>query len=150
MGKYHQGFFIPKNPKKYIGDASNIIYRSSWEFKFLMECDNNPDILEWSSEEIAIPYRSPLDKQIHHYFPDNFIKTKQINGSIKKQIVEIKPHAQTLEPVKGKKKTKKYIREVTTYLVNQAKWEAAKSWCADRGYDFVILTEKQLFPKQPK
>ena len=100
--------------------------------------------LEWGSEEIALPYRSPLDNRIHRYFPDFYIKVKEKTGQIKKYIIEIKPQRQTIEPQIKQRKTKQYIYEVTEWAKNQAKWEAAKQFCEDRGYEFKILTEKEL------
>lgn len=139
-----QGRYKPSNPQKYKGDVRNIIYRSSFERKFLYYCDMNENILEYSSEEIVIPYRSPLDNKIHRYFPDFYIKQKDNNGIIKKYIIEIKPYKQTIEPVVRKRKTKSYLYEVFEYTKNQAKWDAAKEWCLDHGYEFKILTEKEL------
>jgi hypothetical protein len=143
----YSGRWYPQNPGKYQGDVNNIVYRSLWERTFFTWCDTTPEVLEWSSEEIIIPYRSPLDKKLHRYFPDVFLKVKQADGSIKSKIVEIKPAAQCVEPVKpkGKRTSKKYIREVTTYLVNQAKWNAAKEVCRDKGWDFETITEHQLY-----
>jgi hypothetical protein len=146
----YKGKWFPKNPSKYTGDVNNIIFRSLWERHFFEWCDNTVDVLEWSSEEITIRYISPLDRLYHRYFPDVFMKVKQSDGSVKCRLVEIKPAKECIEPVrpKGKRTTKKYIREVTTYLVNQAKWNAAKEVCKDRGWDFVTLTEHELFPKK--
>lgn len=107
-------------------------------------CDLNENILEWGSEEIALPYRSPLDNRIHRYFPDFYIKVREKGGKIKKYIIEIKPLKQTVEPIVQKRKTKQYIYEVTEWARNQAKWQAAKEFCDDRGYEFKIITEKEL------
>ena len=90
----YRGRYIPSKPKKYKGDSSNIIYRSLWERKFMVYCDRNDNILEWGSEEIIIPYRSPLDGRIHRYFPDFYVKVKQKDGSVKKMLIEVKPKAQ--------------------------------------------------------
>jgi hypothetical protein len=143
-----KGFFKPKHPEKYKGDPTNIIYRSSYELKFMLYLDSHPEIIEWSSEELAIPYRSPIDNRIHRYFVD-FIITKISNGKKETVAVEIKPSYQTKEPTKGKSKrvTKKYINEVKTWGVNQAKWKAAREYCADRKWSFTILTELELFNK---
>lgn len=141
----YKGKYQPSFPKKYKGDPTNIVYRSLWERTFMKYCDTNENILEWFSEEIAVPYRSPIDNKIHRYFPDFYIKVKESNGSIKKYIIEIKPKKQTLEPIPQKRKTKGYIYEVYEYAKNQAKWNAAKEWCADRGYEFKVLTEDNLF-----
>jgi len=110
----------------------------------MVYCDKNENILEWGSEEIVVPYRSPVDNRYHRYFPDFYIKYKDNNGKIKKSIIEIKPYKQCIEPKVQKRKTKGYIYEVMEYAKNQAKWEAAKEWCLDRGYEFKVLTENEL------
>ena len=141
----YKGKYQPSHPKKYRGDSSNIIYRSLWERKFMVYCDMNENILEWGSEEIVVPYRSPIDNRYHRYFPDFYIKYKDKGGKIKKSLIEIKPFKQTMEPKVQKRKTKGYIYEVVEYAKNQAKWEAAREWCLDRGYEFKVLTENELF-----
>ena len=140
----YKGKFRPSVPKKYKGDYTNIIYRSLWELKFMKYCDSNKNILEWGSEEVFLPYRSPLDNKIHRYFPDFYIKVKENTGKIKKYIIEVKPKKQCIEPKPQKKKTKGYIYEVREYEKNQAKWKAAKNYCLDRGLEFKILTEDEL------
>ena len=100
--------------------------------------------LEWGSEEIALPYRSPLDNKVHRYFPDFYIKVRESNNKIKKYIIEVKPEKQTIEPKVKKRKTKGYIYEVREYVKNQAKWKAAKEFCKDRLWEFKIITEKEL------
>jgi hypothetical protein len=142
--KTYQGYFKPKNPSKYKGDPTNIVYRSSWELKLMMYLDNHSDVINWGSEEIIIPYRSPIDNKIHRYFPD-FIVTK-INKSGKKEtvLIEVKPLSQTKPPKIQEKVTKKYITEVTNWGINEAKWKAADEYCKDRGWAFHIFTEKEL------
>ena len=140
----YKGKYQPAFPKKYKGDPQNIVYRSLWERTFMKYCDTNENILEWFSEEIAVPYRSPIDNKIHRYFPDFYIKVKESNGLIKKYLIEIKPKKQTVEPIPQKRKTKGYIYEVYEYAKNQAKWKAAEEFCKDRGYEFKILTEQDL------
>lgn len=140
----YKGKYQPSFPEKYRGNPSNIIYRSLWERKFMKYCDLNENILEWGSEEIALPYRSPLDGKIHKYFPDFYIKVKEKTGRIKKYIIEIKPKKQTIEPTPQKRKTKGYIFEVTEWVKNQEKWKAAKEFCEDRQWEFKIFTEDEL------
>ena len=140
----YKGKYQPSYPKKYKGDHTNIIYRSLWERKFMRYCDLNENILEWGSEEIVVPYRSPVDNRYHRYFPDFYIKYKDNTGKIKKSIIEIKPYKQCIEPKVQKRKTKGYIYEVVEYAKNQAKWNAAREWCLDRGYEFKVLTENEL------
>ena len=140
----YSGKYLPSNCKKYKGNPTKIYYRSLWELKFMKWCDGNNNILEWGSEEIVVPYRSPLDGKYHRYFVDFYVKVITRTGDIKKYLIEIKPKKQTIEPTVQKRKTAKYINEVTTYAVNQAKWEAAREWCADRRLEFLILTEDHL------
>lgn len=144
MAKSYQGYFKPKNPQKYKGDPTNIVYRSSWELKLMTYLDLHKDIVTWGSEELFIPYRSPIDNKIHRYFPD-FIVTK-INKEGKKEtaLIEVKPSAQTKPPKKQEKVTRKYITEVTTWGINEAKWKAANEYCKDRGWSFHIFTEREL------
>jgi hypothetical protein len=140
----YKGKYSPSYPRKYKGDPTNIVYRSLWERKFMVYCDLNENILEWGSEEIVMPYRSPVDGRVHRYFPDFYIKVKESTGKIKKMIIEIKPKRQCSPPSKPKKQTKGYLREAYEYAKNQAKWEAASEWCKDRGYIFKVFTEKEL------
>ena len=140
----YKGKYYPSFPRKYKGDPTNIIYRSLWERKFMVYCDKNQNILEWASEEIAIPYRSPIDNRVHRYFPDFYMKVKETNGKIKNYVIEVKPAKQTIPPKKPKRQTKGYIREAYEYAKNQAKWKMAKEFCADRQWVFKVVTEKEL------
>ena len=142
--KPHKGRYVPNKPQKYRGDYNNIVYRSSWERRFMLYCDRSDAIIEWGSEEIIIPYRSPLDGRMHRYFPDFYIKVKQADGSIKKMLIEVKPKAQCGPPPIPKRKTKRFLNEVRTWGVNKAKWDAAIEWCNDRGIEFKILTEDHV------
>jgi hypothetical protein len=140
----YSGRFVPKYPKKYIGDANNIIYRSSWECKVMSWLDQNPAILSWASEELIIPYVSPVDNRKHRYFPDFIVKMRTKDGTLKTMILEVKPKKQTIQPEIRKRITKQYLNEVTTWGVNQAKWKAATEYCADRGWVFQLITEDHL------
>ena len=140
----YKGRYTPKNLKKYRGDPSNVIYRSLWERKFMVYCDHSESIIEWGSEEIVIPYKSPWDGRIHRYFPDFYIKIKTNEGTTKKLIVEIKPKKQTKAPKEPERKTKRYLNEVRTWGVNSSKWRYATEWCKDNGMEFKILTEDDL------
>lgn len=144
---YRQGFFKPTNPQKYRGDATNIVFRSGWEKRVMDWCDTNKNVLEWSSEEIVIPYRSPVDNKLHRYFTDFYVVVQDANGNRQTMILEVKPKAQTQEPKQPQRKTKRYINEVFTWGVNQAKWKAAEEFCKDRGWQFRLITEADLFKK---
>ena len=144
-GKYHQGRFHPQNPQKYKGDVNNIIYRSSWELKFMQWCDRNENIMEYGSEEFWIPYVSPVDNRVHRYFPDFIIKGKESDEKIKTYVIEVKPKRQTVPPKQKSRVTKSYLYEIQTYAVNQSKWNAADEWCKDRKLEFKVITEQELF-----
>ena len=102
-------------------------------------CDITPSVVEWGSEEIIIPYISPVDGKRHRYFPDFYVKIQN-----KKYLVEVKPYRQTKEPKTQKRVTKQYINEVVTWSVNQAKWKAATEFCKDNNWEFMLITEKEL------
>ena len=142
--RYKQGIYTTKNPTKYKGNVTNIVYRSSWELRVFKYLDDNPNVLEWSSEEYIIPYKSPVDGKFHRYFPDIWARMQGVDGRTKTYLIEIKPETQSIEPKVQKKITKKYITEVCTYAINQAKWKAAKEYCLDRNWEFKVLTEKDL------
>ena len=142
---FRQGFYRARNPEKYRGNASNIVYRSSWELSFCQFLDNNPNILEWASEEVAIPYIKPTDKRVHRYFPDYWIKYKDKEGNLIQEIIEVKPSEQTRSPKRRGKRSKQQIYESITYAINIAKWQAATDFCNKYGMKFRILTEKELF-----
>ena len=140
----YKGFFTPRNPHKYVGDPNNIIYRSSWECRVMDWLDRNPDIISWASEELIVPYKSPVDGKYHRYFPDFLVKVKTKEGQTKTMLLEIKPKHQTQPPVQPSRKTKKFIESVITYGINEAKWKAANEYCLDRGWEFKVLTEEHL------
>ena len=144
MAESIKSIFKPKKPKKYKGDISNIICRSSWERRFCNYCDLNENILEWGSEEFYIKYVSPVDNRFHRYYPDFIIKVKESTGKLKTYVVEVKPFKQTKPPIQKKRVTKSYLYECKTYAVNQAKWRAAEDWCKDRKIEFKIITEQEL------
>ena len=140
MAKSYRGLYKPTNPKKYVGNTKQIVYRSLLERRFMRYCDLNEDILYWASEELPVRYYNPLDKKYHRYFPDFVVKT--VNNE--KFMIEIKPSRQVAKPKPPKKKTKSYMRESFEYIKNQAKWQAAKSYCDDNGMKFKLITEKDL------
>ena len=143
--KSYKGKYKPMNPKKYKGDSSQVVYRSLWERKLMVYCDRNNSVVEWGSEEIIIPYISPKDGRVHRYFPDFYMKVKQTNGTYKKFIIEVKPKAQCKQPVKNPtRRTKKWLNEVKTWVINEAKWKSANEFCLDNGMEFKILTEDHL------
>jgi hypothetical protein len=140
----YKGKFSPKNPKKYRGDPTGIIYRSLWELKVMKYLDDNRNVLEWCSEEVAIPYISPVDNRPHRYFPDFIVVMLTPDGSTKTVMIEVKPKVQTKEPKIPTKKTRRYLTEVMTWGVNQAKWKAAQEYCLDRQWEFKLITEVEL------
>ena len=107
-------------------------------------CDKNENILKWSSEEIWIPYLSPLDQRVHKYFPDFYIKYIDMNQTTKESLIEVNPKRQVVGPKIGKKVSKKQLYEIQEFSKNKAKWKAAEEFCADRKWSFQILTEDNL------
>ena len=146
--KLHSGKFRPKNIKKYKGNPTDIQYRSGWELRFMRYLDQNSSIVKWSSEEVVVPYRSPLDGRVHRYFPDFWTRVRTEDGIIRESLIEIKPKAQTQPPKGGpptdRRKRRRYIKEARTWGVNEAKWKAAIEFCKNRKWSFKILTEDNL------
>jgi hypothetical protein len=140
----YKGKFNPKNPEKYKGDHKNIVWRSTWEAKYMDWLDRTEAVISWSSEEVVIPYKDPLDGHLRRYFVDFYVQIKDSKGKINTYLIEIKPKYQTVEPVKRSRTTQKYITEVYTYAVNQSKWKKAEEYCMDRGWQFKVLTEDDL------
>lgn len=151
--KFHQGKYKPKNPHKYLGNPTNIIYRSGWEKYFLQWCDLTPSVIGYGSEELIVPYISPLDGRVHRYYIDFVVLIRQLNGNIQKFAVEIKPYSQTKPPKVSSKRqvlTESLKKKMDTYIINQAKWEAAKKFCFQNGMSFIVLTEKELLKGKNK
>lgn len=140
--KFKQGIFNPVNKEKYKGSLP-ILYRSSYELKYMRWADHNPAVISWGSESIIIPYQNPLTGKVSRYFVDSNITLKTKDGTLKKYLIEIKPSVQTLPPKPGKN-TKALLRRQAEYVKNRAKWDSAQQWCAKKGYEFCILTEKHL------
>jgi len=140
----YSGRFKPSNPQKYMGNHENIVYRSSWECRVMNWLDKNPSIVSWASEELIIPYKSPVDNRMHRYFPDFVVKVRGQDGKTKTMMLEVKPKYQTKPPEQQRRVTKRYITEVATWGVNQAKWAAATEYCKDRGWEFKLITEDHL------
>ena len=144
----YKGLFKPKNPSKYRGNVSEIVYRSSWELKMMKYCDTTKSIVEWGSEELVIPYISPWDGRYHRYFPDFYVKVRDKNSNIKKYIIEVKPKHQCTPPEKSpKRRTGAWFNKVRTWGINKAKWDSAKEFCLDHNMEFKILTEDHLNPR---
>jgi hypothetical protein len=141
----YSGFYRLINYKKYIGNPTEVVYRSLWERKFMVFCDMNDSVLEWGSETNIIPYRSPLDNKIHRYYVDFYVKMKTKSNEIKKYLIEIKPKKETIPPTSNPKlKNKTWKNSIITFVRNKAKWNAAKNFCEDRQMEFLILTEDHL------
>lgn len=141
--------WIPKNPEKYAGDPKNIITRSSWETKTMNFLDGNVNVLMWASEEFNIKYVSPLDNKVHRYFCDFLAKMRLRDGSTRTYLIEVKPNKECSVPTTKNKK--QFLIEMQTYLVNQAKWEAARAFCTQKGLTFLVLDEYDIgIKKRPK
>ena len=141
-----QGYFNPTNPEKYIGKTP-IIYRSSWERKFMIMCDTKDKVVAWASEPVEIKYFSTMDQKEHTYYPDFYMKTKT-NEGFEEFLVEIKPEAQIKKPKPPTKNSRKALESykylAEQFIKNKDKYAYAKQWAASRGWRFIVLTEKSL------
>lgn len=139
----YRGFYKVQNREKYNGDPDNVVYRSSWELRVLKWLDNHPSVIWFASEELPIPYVSPIDNKVHRYFPDFIVKIRQKNGKEVTMVLEVKPEKQTQKPTQ-KRKTQRFLQEAATYAINQEKWRAADLFCKEHGWQFKLITEKDL------
>ena len=144
----YKGKYTPENPGKYMGDSDNIIYRSMWERRCMKYFDINPSVLQWASEEIAIPYYNTAQKKVRRYFPDFLIKVKDKNGQEKTHLIEVKPSKDLRPPTntQGKRKST-VLYEMKAYQMNRDKFASARKWCDEKGIQFDIWTEKHLKQK---
>lgn len=144
---FNQGYYKPINAEKYVGPTP-VIYRSSWERKFMMWCDNNQKVLMWSSEPVQIEYHSRQDNKMHMYYPDFYMKVLQEDGTIKEFLVEIKPKNQLIKPEPPKKMSKKALESfqylAEQYVRNLDKYTYARTYCKNREWSFIILTEDSI------
>ncbi len=137
--KFSKGEYVPKNAAKIIGKTP-IIYRSSWEMTLMRVFDENPAVLQWSSESISIPYRNPLTGNWSMYLPDFFVIYIDKNNGKHAEMIEIKPWKEDpRNPAKATTRTK------LTQAINGAKWASAAAYCRKRGWTFRIMTERDLF-----
>lgn len=149
MARFYQGRFTPRHPEKYRGNTENIIYRSSWEFTFLTWLDQNPNVFWYASEELCLPYYFQGDSKWHRYYPDFIVELQTKTETRQIWMVEIKPYRQTLAP--GRKRftnPRTQLKETLNYAKNQAKWQAAQAFCSNKGWKFVVITEKTLYPSR--
>lgn len=134
-----KGLYTPQNPQKYLGDPRKIRFLSSWELRFMQNCDSNPNVLQWGSEEFKIQYWNPIKNRVANYFPDFIIKYRDARGEVITEVIEIKPLKQSVTS-----------KSMSTYdklslIVNHAKWQAAVAVCESHGIKFRVVTEKDLF-----
>lgn len=149
----YKGYFIPKNPEKYKGDPSKIVFRSSWELTLMLKFDSNPGVIFWASEETVIQYFNPVLKRPARYFPDFVVKKQNPDGVVSTLLIEVKPKKETIPPIKpetkDKRKLRSYVRALAIYKINQAKWAAAREWCDKYKWAFVVMTEDEIgIPKR--
>ena len=143
MAAFSQDFFTPKNPEKIIGKAK-IYYRSSWELKVMRLLDQHPDVIQWASESVSIPYTNPLTGKKTVYIPDFLVLYKGKNGKNRAELIEVKPAAQALKENANNNKNKAAL------MLNTAKWAAAMAWCKKNGVEFTVLTENDIFITKKK
>jgi len=139
MAHFAQGKYNLKNPEKYVGNRLPT-YRSGWEFAFMRFCDEHAAITKWASEAVKIPYRNPLTGKYTIYIPDFFIVYADKNGHQRTEIIEVKPENQTIKEKLGRSKYNQ-----ASWIVNQAKWEAARAWCKQQGLVFRVVSEHDIF-----
>lgn len=146
--QFKQGFYPVRNPSKYVGDVNGIVWRSSWELRFMRWCDAHPNVLKWASEELIVPYFSAIDQKQHRYFVDFVVTIRNKAGVDTTYLVEIKPHEQTQPPKPSR--SRHYQAKCLEYVKNQEKWKAADAWARSHGMKFIVMTEYELGMRKRK
>ena len=152
--KYHQGYYKLQNVHKYLGNPVDIVYRSSWELKFMIYCDLNPGVRKWASEMIRIPYVDSGGHS-HVYIPDFYLETDNAEEPLmpRKFVVEIKPEAETRQPLIPNSISEKQLKNLEYQLAqwqkNKYKWAYASEWCKGRDIKFWLVTEVHLNRLKP-
>jgi len=145
--RFHQGYYNPKNPEKYIG-IFPIIYRSSWEYRFMIWCDTNDKVLIWSSEPVKIKYWSRDGNKQRTYHPDFYFKILKQDDTTQEFLAEIKPKNQIQKPNPPSKMSKKALESykflAEQYVKNIDKYNAAKEYAVNRSWKFIVLTEDTI------
>lgn len=141
--RFKQGVYTPVNPDKYLGDPTKIRYMSGWELEACRFFDNNPNIIAWNSEDVIIPYVKPTTGRVHRYVVDFLVQYVDRNGNTKIELLEVKPKKQTKRSRSKNPKTRLY--EDIEFAINQAKWQAAAQYAAQRGWTFKVVTENDVF-----
>ena len=141
--KFASGEYLVENRTKYVG-GKNPTYRSSWELAFMKMCDAHPNILKWASENVRIPYRSPMDGKYHNYTPDFMIQYTDRSGQTNVELIEIKPSNQTT--MENAKSSRNQIQ----VAINAAKWTAAQERCKRQSIRFKVINEDQIFQTKKK
>jgi len=142
---HKKGYFVPRNPHKYIGDLNDIVYRSSWEETYMEFLDNNTKIKRWGSEIISIPYIKPTTGRVHKYYPDFYVEYVNRAGNLAREVIEVKPLKQIKKPTTRGKSKKTQLFESLTWAINVSKWKSAQLYCDKYGLKFKIMSEKDIF-----
>ena len=137
--RFAQGKFKCKFPEKYVG-TKHPTFRSSWEFTFMKFCDEHNSVTKWASEAVQIPYRNPLTGKQTIYVPDFFVMYADKTGKQKVELIEVKPKNQAVKENLGRSRTNQ-----AHYVINQAKWTAARAWCKQKCIFFRVITEEDIF-----
>jgi len=157
-GKYKQGLYIPKNKDKVIklNSKGGLFYRSGLEQKMMVYFDNNDNIINWGAEHLRIPYTKTewvnesqeFKTTDHSYYPDFYYELKRSDGTISKVVAEVKPESETIEPKISSNPTSKQLKNfeysLKMYNKNLSKWTYMIEYCERKGFEFIIITEKNL------
>ena len=143
MANFRQGVYSVINKEKYVGKGAPR-YRSGWEMTFMMFLDSNDNVLQWASESVRIPYRHPLTGKMTMYVPDFLVTYRGPNNTVRAELIEIKPKAQSVLEAKMKDRDRAII------AINYCKWDAATKWARANGLVFRVITEDQIYHQGSK
>jgi TnsA endonuclease N terminal len=138
MTKFIQDYYTVINKEKYVG-AGKPYYRSSWEKTVMRFLDLNENVIKWASEAVRIPYTNPFTNKYSVYIPDFLALYKDKDGKEHSEIIEVKPHAQTMLS------ESKRQRDKLAMVLNAYKWKAATEYALQHGMKFRVITEHDIY-----
>lgn len=150
-GKWKKGYFDVSNSTKYVASKSgDCIYRSSYEWRFMKWCENNPNVKSWTSEPFSVPYTDLTNpNKTRNYWIDFVVEFN--DGEV--LWVEVKPKSQLddvnmfsrqyAECVDITQKVN-FARHNKVEAMNYSKWYHAERYAKSRNAKFMVITENFL------
>lgn len=150
--RYKQGYFDVSASTKYADKTKPCIYRSSYEFLFMKWCERTSYVIKWISEPFELEYPCLETGRVRHYNVDFVVDVDKPE----KWLIEVKPlkevndanhFGRIIKTITDPANKLAYVKANKIAAKNYSKWVYANKYCKERGYRFIIVTEKWLNKK---